>query len=57
MFSRQDLDELDEVRGRLNGLAPDYNNPHRFFERRDTIVDRLHRLCLKGRRELKVAHA
>lgn len=38
------LDKLRSIGRRLASLSPDWNNPQRFFSRRDDLVDELDRL-------------
>jgi hypothetical protein len=37
-------EQVREIARKLAGLSPDYSNPHRYYARRDDLVDRLDRL-------------
>lgn len=37
--------QLRDIAQRLARLAPDYQRPQRYYDRRDTLVDELDQLC------------
>ena len=48
-YARPDLpdgyvEKMDSIARRLANLSPDYSNPHRFYRRRDDLVDELVRM-------------